>query len=88
MLLKEEKEKIIKKFQQSKNDTGSSEVQIAILTKTINELVKHLEVNKKDVVAKRSLLKKVSQRKRLLQYLIRTDFDKYKKIINALKLRK
>ncbi len=88
MIKTEEKQKIIKNFQISKNDTGSSEVQIAILTVSINELSNHLKVHKKDIVAKRSLLKKVSQRRRLLDYLTKKDFGKYKEIIEKLNLRK
>ena len=88
MLSTEKKSKLIKEFQTSKNDTGSTEIQISILTETIKELAEHLSVHKKDVVAKRSLLKKVAQRRRLLTYLTGKDFDKYKSIIKKLNLRR
>ena len=88
MLSTEKKSKLIKEFQTSKNDTGSTEIQISILTETIKELSEHLSIHKKDVVAKRSLLKKVAQRRRLLTYLTSKDFDKYKSIIQKLNLRR
>ncbi len=88
MLSHEEKEKLVKQYQRGTNDTGSSEVQISLLTSAIAELSTHLESNKKDVVAKRSLLKKVAQRKRLLNYLVKSDYNRYKEIIKSLKLRK
>ncbi len=88
MLTKTDIHDLVVTFQKSKNDTGSPEVQIAILTATITYLTGHLKTHKKDVVAKRSLIKKVGQRKRLLAYLIINDFDRYKKIIEKLNLRK
>ncbi len=88
MLSKNDKVQIIKKYQQSKNDTGSSVVQVSILTSTIKYLTEHLKIHKKDIVAKRSLLKKVSQRKRLLSYLNKKDHEKYKDIVKKLSLRK
>jgi len=87
-LLKEKKGKIIKKFRANKNDTGSAEVQIALLTERIKSLSLHLKTHKKDFHSRLGLLKMVSKRKKLLQYLMREDYDKYKKLIKSLKLRK
>ncbi len=87
-LVKEEKKKIIDKFKVHEGDTGSSEVQIAILTKKINRLNEHLKVNKKDHHSRRGLVIMVGKRKRLLGYLKNNDIDKYKKIIEELGLRK
>ena len=86
--LKEEKGKIIKKFQTNKTDTGSPEVQIALLTERIKGLSLHLKTHKKDFHSRLGLLKMVSRRKRLLNYLRNKDYDKYKKLIKSLKLRK
>jgi small subunit ribosomal protein S15 len=87
-LVKEEKKKIIDKFKVHENDTGSSEVQIAILTKKINRLNEHLKANKKDHHSRRGLVMMVGKRKRLLGYLKNNDIDRYKKIIEELGLRK
>ena len=87
-LVKEEKKKIIDKFKVHENDTGSSEVQIAILTKKINRLNEHLKVNKKDNHSRRGLVIMVGKRKKLLTYLKNNDINRYKKVINELGLRK
>lgn len=82
------KEGIIKKFKICETDTGSIEVQIALLTEEIEELVSHLKNHKKDIDAKRSLLKKVAQRKKFLEYLKRNNkksYDKIKKILDSKK---
>ena len=87
-LTKERKEEIIKKFARSEQDTGSADVQIAILTEEINALTKHLEEHKHDYHSRRGLLKKVGQRKTMLAYLARTDINSYRKVIAELGLRK
>lgn len=87
-LVREEKKKIIDKFKVHENDTGSSEVQIAILTKKINKLNEHLKANKKDNHSRRGLVIMVGKRKRLLGYLKDNDINRYKKIIKELGLRK
>jgi len=88
MFLKEQKEEIMKKFQHHEKDTGSPEVQIALLTERINYLTDHLNKNKNDYHSKQGLFKMVGQRKRLLNYLKNKDVEKYRKIINELNLRK
>ncbi len=85
---KEVKQKSIEKFRQSEKDTGSSEVQIAVLTERIKNLTEHFKTHKKDNHSRRGLLLMVSQRKKLLNYLRRVDFDKYAKVIQELELRK
>lgn len=87
-LTKEEKAKIVREFGQSENDTGSMEVQIAILTKEIEDLTRHLEVHKHDYHSKRGLLMKVGQRRNKLNYLMKNDVTKYRDVINKLGLRK
>jgi len=87
MLDKKKKQKIIEKFKTHKNDTGSSEVQIAILTEEIKELTKHLRENKKDFSSRRGLLAKVSLRHRLLRYLEREDEKGFNKLIKVLNLK-
>lgn len=87
-LTKEEKAKIVREFGQSENDTGSMEVQIAILTKEIEDLTRHLEVHKHDYHSKRGLLMKVGQRRNKLNYLMKNDVTKYREVINKLGLRK
>ncbi|MBC8387566.1 MAG: 30S ribosomal protein S15 [Actinobacteria bacterium] len=87
-LVKEDKKKVIEKFKTHENDTGSSEVQVAILTKKINKLNEHLKANKKDHHSRRGLVIMVGKRKRLLGYLKNNDVNKYKKIIEELGLRK
>ena len=87
-LTKDEKKAIIKDFAKSENDTGSSEVQIAILTKEINDLTEHLKVHSHDYHSRRGLLKKVGQRKNMLQYLAKKDIQSYREVIKKLGLRK
>ena len=87
-LTKEQKEEIIKKYAKSENDTGSSEVQIAILTEEINELTEHLKVHIHDHHSRRGLLKKVGQRRNMLQYLAKKDIQSYRELIKKLGLRK
>ena len=87
MLDKKKKQKIIEKFKTHKNDTGSSEVQIAILTEEVKELTKHLRENKKDFSSRRGLLAKVSLRHRLLRYLEREDEKRFNKIVKILNLK-
>ena len=85
---KDEKGKIITQYQHHTNDTGSSEVQIALLTERINDLTGHLTKNKKDYHSKQGLLKMVGKRRRLLKYLKDNDIDKYRRILDSLNLRK
>lgn len=88
MLEKEEKDKIIKSFKVNPNDTGSPEVQIALLTNRINYLIQHFATHKKDHHSRTGLLKMVGRRKRLLGYLKNEDAKRYEAIIKKLKLRK
>lgn len=83
-----EKQKVIKKFAQTKADTGSPEVQIALLTEKIKKLTKHLKEHKKDVHSRRGLLAMVSKRRRLLNYLMKKEEGRYKKVVQTLKLSK
>ncbi len=85
---KEDKASVIEKHAQKAGDTGSTEVQVALLTERINRLSSHLNVNNKDVAAKRGLLGLVGQRKRLLSYLEKKDKARYKALIEKLGLRK
>ena len=87
-LSKEEKAKIIKEFAKSEKDCGSAEVQIAILTKEINELTEHMKEHIHDYHSKRGLLMKVGRRKKLLNYLKDTDVKSYREVIKKLNLRK
>lgn len=86
MLDKNKKEKIIEKFAIHKNDTGSSQVQIAILTEEVKELTKHLKMHKKDFSSRRGLIKKVGERRRLMKYMEREDKKGYEKLMKALGL--
>ena len=88
MITKELKAQIIADFGRKPGDTGSPEVQIAILTERINELNQHLSTNKKDHHSRRGLLKMVGHRRRLLSYLYQTDIERYRSIIAKLNLRK
>jgi len=88
VLMSEQKQKIIKEFQLHPNDTGSPEVQIAILTKRIEYLTEHFKVHKKDFHSRRGLLKLVGQRRRLLNYLKEKDVERYRRLIQRLGLRK
>lgn len=87
-LNKEEKKQIIDDFKIHENDTGSAEVQIAMLTKRINLLTDHLKAHKKDHHSRRGLLKMVGKRRALLNYLRKKDLDQYKDVIKKLNLRK
>jgi len=88
MIPKEEKQKLIEKYKIHNKDTGSSEVQIALLSERIAELVLHLKKNPKDFGSKRGLLKIVAQRKKLLEYLKNEDEKRYKELIKKLGLKK
>ena len=88
MLTTAEKEKLIKKYKIHDKDTGSPEVQIAIFTAAIKELTEHLKKHKKDHHSRRGLLKMVSKRKRLLNYLKREDEKRYQEIVKKLELKK
>lgn len=87
MLDKQIKEKIIKKFATHENDTGSSEVQIAILTEEIRQLTEHLKTHKKDFSSRRGLLKKVGERRRLLRYLERENTSSFENLAKRLKFK-
>ena len=87
MMDTKKKQAIIKKYQTHAGDTGSSEVQIAILTEEIKELTSHLKDHRKDFSSRRGLLKKVAERRRLLNYLSREDEKAYGKIVKDLKLK-
>ena len=84
----EEKQKLLSRFQRDHKDTGSPEVQIAVLTTRIKNLTGHFKTHKKDHHSRRGLLGMVSRRRQLLNYLRRTDYQRYLKIIQQLKLRK
>ena len=85
---REKKTITIKKFQRAKTDTGSCEVQVALLTSRINELTEHFKVHKKDHHSRRGLIQMVEKRKQLLAYLERESPERYKKLIAQLDLRK
>ena len=87
-LTKVEKQQIIKEFARDEKDTGSAEVQIAILTKEIEKLTAHLKEHKHDYHSNRGLLMKVGQRRSLLKYLAKTDVQKYREVVKKLGLRK
>merc|ERR1712086_699178 len=86
-LLKEEKNKIVKEFQNSDADTGSSEVQIALLTENINKLQSHFKIHKKDHHSRTGLIRMVNLRRKLLAYLKRKNLESYQEIIKSLNLR-
>lgn len=88
MITQEQKKEIIQKFQLKDGDTGSPEVQVAILTYRINDLNKHLKIHKKDHHSRRGLLKMVGQRRNLLNYLKDKDIERYRTLIAELGLRK
>ena len=87
-LTKDEKTKIIEKYRINDKDTGSAEVQIAILTEEIKQLTEHLKIHAHDFHSRRGLLKKVGQRRNMLGYLAKTDVTRYRKLIKELGLRK
>ncbi len=88
MLTKEQKEELIRGYQLHRTDTGSPEVQVAILSHRIGYLTEHFKSHKKDHHSRRGLLKLVGQRRRLLDYLKRIDFGRYKELIGRLGIRK
>jgi small subunit ribosomal protein S15 len=88
MLSTDTKKQIISDFAKADNDTGSTEVQVALLTARIQSLSEHLQQNKKDKNGQRGLLKMVGQRKRLLRYMEMTDYEGYKTLIGRLGLRR
>ena len=88
MLTKQEKQAIMKEYATKEGDTGSPEVQIAILTKRINDLTEHLKTHKKDHHSRRGLLKMVGQRRNLLNYVMKKDIERYRSIIARLGIRK
>jgi small subunit ribosomal protein S15 len=88
MISKAECQELVKQFGKNENDSGSAEVQVAILTKRINNLRPHFQENKHDFHSNRGLLKMIGQRKAFLKYIERKDHDRYLKLINALGLRK
>ncbi|HEV2260943.1 MAG TPA: 30S ribosomal protein S15 [Candidatus Rubrimentiphilum sp.] len=87
-LTKEQKAEIAAKYGRAKTDTGSADVQIAILTASINQLTEHLKTHKKDHHSRRGLLLQVGQRRRLLSYLQTKDLERYRKLLNELGLRR
>jgi len=88
MLAKERKQEVIQTFRKHETDTGSSEVQIALLTERINYLTGHFQVHVKDHHSRRGLLKMVGQRRRLLDYLKRVNLNRYREVVDKLGLRK
>jgi small subunit ribosomal protein S15 len=87
-MTKEEKFEIIKKFGENEKDSGKSEVQIALLTKNINDLTQHFNVHKKDHHSRRGLMMMVGKRRRLLDYLAKKDINRYRTVIKELNIRK
>ena len=87
-MTKERKQEIIETYRRDESDTGSSEVQIALLTERIKELTEHLKVHQKDNHSRRGLLKMVGKRRNLLNYLAKTDLNRYRDIAQKLSLRK
>ena len=83
-----QKAQVVRQYQRSAKDTGSSEVQVALLTERINGLAEHFKTHVKDFHSRRGLLKMVSQRRKLIDYLKRTDAEKYRTLIERLGLRK
>lgn len=87
-LTKEVKESIVKKYARNEKDTGSVEVQVAILTEEINTLTEHLKEHSHDYHSRRGLLKKVGKRRSLLNYLLKEDVTRYRELVKSLGLRK
>lgn len=87
-MTRERKQEIINIYKREENDTGSPEVQIALLTERINELTEHLKIHKKDNHSRRGLLKMVGKRRNLLNYLAKKDINRYREIVDKLGLRK
>ena len=88
MLTKQEKADIVKEYQRFEGDTGSVEVQVALLTATINKLTVHMQQNKKDFHSNRGLLMMVGKRRSLLEYLRKEDVNRYRELVSRLGLRK
>ena len=88
VVLEDDKQRIIDKFGQKKGDTGSPEVQAALLSLKIDKLAEHLEINKKDNHSRRGLLKVIAKRRRILNYLEKLDEKRYKKLIKEIGLKK
>lgn len=88
MMLVEKKAEVVSKFRVHEKDTGSPEVQVALLSERINHLTEHFKTHKKDHHSRRGLLKLVGQRRRLLDYLKNKDLNRYKKLIDGLGIRK
>ena len=86
--IEDDKQKIIEKFGQKKGDTGSPEVQVALLSHKIDKLTEHLQINKKDNHSRRGLLKVIAKRRRILNYLQKLDETRYKKLIKEIGLKK
>ena len=87
-ITKERKAELVKQFGKNEKDSGATEVQIAILTEEINDLTEHLKVHTHDYHSRRGLLKKVGQRRNMLQYLAKKDIQSYREVIKKLGLRK
>src|SRR5260370_6058920 len=87
-LAKQTKEQVVSDFRSHETDTGSPQVQVALLSKRINELTEHFKIHKKDNHSRRGLLKMVSQRRSLLDYLKRTDIERYHEVVTRLGLRR
>ena len=87
-MTKERKQEIIATYKREENDTGSSEVQIALLTERISELTEHLKAHKNDNHSRRGLLKMIGKRRNLLNYLAEKDINRYREIVKKLNLRK
>lgn len=88
MISKEKKQEIIKDFARFEGDTGSVEVQVAVLTHDINTLTEHIKIHKKDYHSNRGLLKKVGRRRNMLTYLRNSDVNRYRELVSRLGLRK
>lgn len=88
MIPSEKKQEMVKRFGNNEKDSGKSEVQIAILTERIIDLTRHVDTHKKDHHTRRGLINLVSKRRRLLNYLMKTDITRYRKVVSDLSLRK
>ena len=88
MISQERKTEIMKKFARTEGDTGSVEVQVAVLTEEINVLTEHMKVHKKDFHSNRGLMKKIGRRRNLMTYLKNNDINRYRDLVKALGLRK
>ena len=87
-LTKERKQELVKTYARNEKDTGSTEIQVAILTEEINQLTAHLKEHKHDFHSRRGLLKKVGQRRNMLNYLAKKDINRYREVVKKLGLRK